>query len=56
MGHSGFLNCLGANSYEDHPGDLNFPARYRNLLHHWVHQEDIEIGYRLTGAAIGSDW
>lgn len=37
-------------SYDDHPGDPNFLSQYRNLLHHWVHQEGREEASTFWGA------
>ena len=29
-------------SYDDEPDEPNFPSQYRNLLHHYVHQQGLE--------------
>lgn len=37
-------------SYDDEPGDPGFLSQYRNLLHHWVHQEGREEASTFWGA------
>ena len=37
-------------SYDDEPGDPGFLSQYRNLLHHWVHQEGCEEASTFWGA------
>ncbi|BCA55523.1 hypothetical protein W02_26630 [Nitrospira sp. KM1] len=37
-------------SYDDQPGDPNVLSQYRNLLHHWVHQEGREEASTFWGA------
>lgn len=42
-------------SYDDQPGDPGFLSQYRNLLHHWVHQNSPDRTLNFWGAcgAIG---
>lgn len=37
-------------SYDDEPGELNFLSQYRNLLHHFVHQNGCEEASTFWGA------
>lgn len=37
-------------SYDDAPGDPEFLSQYRNLLHHWVHQNSSEEASTFWGA------
>jgi glycosyltransferase involved in cell wall biosynthesis len=37
-------------SYDDHPGETTFLSQYRNLLHHYVHQQGCEDASTFWGA------
>ncbi|MGH7231918.1 MAG: glycosyltransferase family 2 protein [Nitrospiraceae bacterium] len=37
-------------SYDDEPGERNFLSQYRNLLHHYVHQQGLEEASTFWGA------
>ncbi len=46
--HPGFAAVIG--SYDDQPGERNFLSQYRNLLHHFVHQQGREDASTFWGA------
>jgi GT2 family glycosyltransferase len=37
-------------SYDDQPAETNFLSQYKNLLHHYVHQNGCEEGFTFWGA------
>jgi len=45
---SGVAAVIG--SYDDQPGEPNFLSQYRNLLHHFVHQQGRELASTFWGA------
>ncbi|HJT20603.1 MAG TPA: glycosyltransferase [Nitrospira sp.] len=46
--HPGIAAVIG--SYDDQPGERNFLSQYRNLLHHFVHQQGREDASTFWGA------